>query len=226
MFWKSLTLDICMLLSLSFWLAMRSSINLRLFHKTICYNNTFRIVQQVYSRTSPLLCPCVISRHCAWAYISIYYLYVLKCAHAATPCIVFSKPGGLWYGIFYFKWVTAATSLAIVYCESKSLKKHPCYRHETLHSGYDIHILRTLDVRVSGLLANCLKPSTSHHPRCRLWQFNSLGPNTTSYWKGVYDLHVISSKCCHHLSLFTQLFDPLTFTDKHYSAKQQRKSPR
>lgn len=55
--------------------------------------------------------------------------------------------------------------------------------------------------------------------RFRMWQFNRLGPDNPSYWKGVYDLHVISSKCCHHLSLFTQLSDPVTFTDKHCPGK-------
>lgn len=105
----------------------------------------------------PEMCTCSHSMHCLFK--------------ACRPLV--------WYILFQM----SDSSYLPCYCciESKSLKKHPCYRHETLHSGYDIHIFRTLDVRVSGLLANCLKPSTSHHPRCRLWQFNSLGPNTTSY---------------------------------------------
>lgn len=41
-----------------------------------------------------------------------------------------------------------------------------------------------------------------------------------SYWEGVYSFCVISSKCCHHLSLFTQLSDPVTFTDKTWAGKQ------
>lgn len=66
----------------------------------------------------------------------------------------------------------------------------------------------------------------SHIPlRFRLWQFNRLGPDTPSYWKAVYDLHIISSKCCHHLSLFTQLSDPVTFTDKHCPGKHSNTNP-
>lgn len=57
--------------------------------------------------------------------------------------------------------------------------------------------------------------------RFRLWRFNSLGPNTSSYWKRLYGLHVISSKCCHHLSLFTQLSDPVTSLTKQ---KKQKKT--
>lgn len=83
----------------------------------------------------------------------------------------------------------------------------------------------TLDVGVSSL-DPLFKPSTLLYCLCsciplrfRLWQFNSFGPDTPSYWKAVYDLHVISSKCCHHLSLFTQLSDPVTFTDKHCPGK-------
>lgn len=55
-------------------------INLGCIIVTICYSNAFCIVQQVLS------CQRVISRHCAWPYISIYYLYFLHCAHAATLC--------------------------------------------------------------------------------------------------------------------------------------------
>lgn len=56
-------------------------------------------------------------------------------------------------------------------------------------------------------------------------RFYWLGSDTPCYWKAVYDLHVISSKCCHHLSLFTQLSDPMTFTDKHYPDKYSKANP-
>ncbi len=79
--------------------------------------------------------------------------------------------------------------------------------------------------------AHCLSPPSLCLCSCiplrfRLWQFNSLGPAIPSYWKAVYDLHVISSKCCHHLSLFTQLSDPVTFTDNTVQVSTVTQIPR